>query len=106
MKASSSAKGDEGFAVFEQNAQDVGELYDHLAGELWLGADERRDGVEGVEEEVRIDLALEGVELGFEQESRLFFELAFDADLVPDLQWDSDDDGGAETDGDLDPPGS
>ena len=71
------AEGDEGLAVFEQDAQDVGELDDHAAGEFGLGADEGGDGVEGVEEEVGVDLALEGVETGFEEESSLLFEFCW-----------------------------
>ncbi len=82
------------------------ELDDHLAGEVGLGADERGDGVEGVEEEVRVDLALQGVEAGFEQEAGLLFELVLDADGVPDFERDADDDGGAGADGELHDPGA
>jgi len=76
---------DEGVAVAEEDAEDVRELDDHLAGEVRLRADERGDGVEGVKEEVGVDLALEGVEAGFEEEAGLLFELVLDADRVPDF---------------------
>jgi hypothetical protein len=79
------AEGDEGVAVAEEDSEDVAELDDHLAGEVGLGANERGDRVEGVEEKVRIDLALESIEAGFEEEAGLLFELVLDADCVPDL---------------------
>ncbi len=100
------AEGDEGVAVAEEDAEDVRELDDHLAGEVGLGADERGDGVEGVEEEVRVDLALQGVEAGFEQEAGLLFELVLDADGVPDFERDADDDRRAGADGELHEPGA
>ena len=52
------AEGNVGVVVLEQRAQDVGELDGHLAREFRFDADQRCDGVESVEEEVRIDLAL------------------------------------------------
>ena len=56
------------------------------------------DGIEGVEEEVGIDLALQGVEAGLKQEALLLFELELDAQGVPDLERDADDHGRAEPD--------
>ena len=50
-----------------------------------------------------IDLALQGVEAGFEEQVLLFFELHLDAEGVPDLERDADDDGGAEADQNLRP---
>ena len=96
MKLSSSAQRDVGVVILEQCAQDVGELHGHFAGQFGLDADQRRDGVERVEEKVRIDLALQGVEARFEQQMLLFFELHLDAQSVPDLDRDADDDGRAE----------
>ena len=89
--------------VLEQRAQDVGELDGHLARQFRLDADERGDGVESIEEEVRIDLALQGVEPRFQQEVLLLFELHLDAERVPDLEGDADDDGSAQPDQDLYP---
>ncbi len=87
-------QGDEGVAVLKQNAKDVRQLADHLAGEIWFEADERGDGVKGVEEEVGIDLSLQSVEPGFKKKPSLLFKLAFDPDGVPDFEWNADDDGG------------
>jgi hypothetical protein len=67
------AKRDEGVSIAEEDAEDVGEFDDHLAGEIGLGADERGDGVEGVEEEVGVDLALKSVEASFKEEPGLLF---------------------------------
>ena len=92
---------DEGLAVLEQDAQDVGEFDDHLPRELRPGADERGDGVQGVEEKVRVDLPLERVEPRLQQQARLLLQLALDADLVPDLQGYAYDCRSAEADGDL-----
>ena len=97
------AEGDVGVVILEQRAQDVGQFHGHLARQFGPAADQRSDGVEGVEEEVRIDLALEGVEAGFEQEMFLFLELDFEAEGVPHLEGDADDHGSAEPDQDLKP---
>ncbi len=99
------AKRDEGVVFLEHFTQDVGELDDEVASLLGTEANQRGDGVEGVEEEVRIDLTLEGVEAGFEEETLLLFEGLLDADGVPDFQGDADDHGGAGPDGDADKPG-
>ena len=68
------AQGNVGVVVLEQGAEDVGELDDHLARQLGLAAHQRGHGVERVEEKVGIDLALQGVEAGFEQQALLLFE--------------------------------
>ena len=98
------AEGNEGVVLAEHFAENVGELDDELASLLGAEADERGDGAEGVEEEMRVDLALESIEAGFEQEALLFFEGALDADGVPDFERDADDHGGAGPDGEADQP--
>ena len=99
------AEGDEGIVFLEHFAQNVGELDDELASLLGAEANQRGDGVEGVEEEVRIDLALQGIEASFKEEALLLFKRLLDADGVPDFEWDADDHGGAGPDGDAnDPP--
>ena len=67
----------------------------HLAGQFGFDADEGCDGIESVEEEVRIDLALQRVEPCFEEEMLLLFEFHLDAESVPDLDGNADDDGSA-----------
>jgi len=69
-----------------------------------LHANQRGDRVERVEEEVRVDLALQGVEAGFEQQALLFFELEFYAQGIPNLKRDANDDGRAEPYQQLQPP--
>jgi hypothetical protein len=71
--------------VLEERAEDVGELHDQLASLLGAETDQRGDRVKGVEEEVRVDLALEGVEAGFQQKALLLFEGSLGADRVPYL---------------------
>jgi hypothetical protein len=53
---------------------------------------------------VRIDLALQGVEPGFEQQALLLFQLQFDAQRVPHLERNAHHDGRAEPDQRLQPP--
>ena len=90
MKLSSSRSRHIGVVVLEKRAQDVRQLDDQLAGLLGAKADERSNGVEGVEEKVRVDLALQSVETRFEQQAFLLFEASFGADGVPDLERDAD----------------
>jgi hypothetical protein len=94
----------EGIVLIEHFAQNIGEFNDELAGLLGAKADKRGNRVEGVEEEVWIDLTLKGVKARFEEETLLFFEGSLDADGVPDFERDADDHGGAGPDGDTDDP--
>ncbi len=54
---------DEGVPLVEVVAQVVRQIGNELARLLGPDADQRRDGVEGIEQEVRVDLALQGGEL-------------------------------------------
>ena len=90
--------------VAQHAAQDVGESDDELAGLFGPGAHQGSDGIQSIEEEVGIDLALEGVEAGFEEEAFLLFEGALDADGVPDFEGNADDHGRAGPDGEADDP--
>ena len=47
----------------ERQAQEVAEPRDHLVGRVRVGVDERGDGVQGVEEEVRVELHLQSLQL-------------------------------------------
>ncbi len=53
---------DELISRFERAAVESSELPKQLASPLRIGPDEHGDGVDGVEQEVRIDLRLEGFE--------------------------------------------
>ena len=68
-----------------QAAQQAGELGDEHARRIGLRADERRDGGEGVEEEVRVNLIRERLDLRGEQQRFLFLQPMLDARVVPDL---------------------
>ena len=92
-----------GVMVLEQGAQNVGQLDGHLAGQLRLAAHQRGDGVERIEEEMGIDLALQGVKAGFKQQPLLLFKRHLDAQRIPDLERDADHDGRAEPDQRLQP---
>jgi hypothetical protein len=48
-----------GFGVFEGQAEEVAEIADHFVGRVWVPVDERGDGIEGVEEEVGLELGPE-----------------------------------------------
>ena len=52
-------------ASFEGVAQEFGEAEEHFAGAASIFGDEGAEVIEAVEEEVRIDLRLEGAEFGF-----------------------------------------
>jgi hypothetical protein len=63
---------DEGVVVAEEVAKDVGEVEDGLACALSIGGDDAVEGIEGVEEEVGVDLGLEGAEFGLGEEAGAF----------------------------------
>ena len=59
----------------ERVAREVGELQQQLARPVGVGAHERRDGAEGVVDEVRRDLGAQGADLGLHQPVALGVEL-------------------------------
>lgn len=65
-------EGDEGVVVAEEVAEDIGEIEDGLAGARGRGGDDAVEGIQSVEEEVRVDLGLEGAEFGLGEESGAF----------------------------------
>src|SRR5665213_1548629 len=77
-------------AVFKQDAQDIRQLHDHLARQLWLGPNKRGNRVERVKQEVRVNLALQRVEMRLYQQAALLFQLPLGADGVPYLQRNAD----------------
>jgi len=73
QKSDLGAEGGEGRAGLRHgHAEKLGELDEHAVGGIDVGIHERRDAVEGVEEEVGFELAEEGLEAGF---GEVFFEL-------------------------------
>ena len=66
-------------ALLEQAAENLGELEDHLARRVGIEAHQRGHGVERVEQEVRIDLALQRVHAGLQQQPLLLFQLHLNA---------------------------
>jgi hypothetical protein len=66
-------------ARLQRMAHQVGQLVDHVRGRLAVFVDQRAHAVEAIEEEMRIDLCLQGAQLGFArmqlQPQRLGFQL-------------------------------
>lgn len=60
--------------ILERAAVELRELAQQRTGARRVGARERRDGVDGVEQEVRVDLALEHFELHLGGQGRLLLE--------------------------------
>lgn len=54
----------EAIFCFDGVAEEVAQVFDHATGEAWLGIDLGGDGIQCVEEEVRVELVAEGVEGG------------------------------------------
>ncbi len=67
-----------------QSPQQSRELDDECAGCVWLRPNERGDRGERVEEEMRVDLALERFNLRRQKELLLLLQPVFDARIVPD----------------------
>ncbi len=68
-----------------QAPQQARELHDQHAGGVRLGADQRGDRGQRVEQEVRVDLAGERLDLRRQQQLFLFLQPVLDARAVPDL---------------------
>ena len=92
------AKRDEGFVLAEKAAKDIGELEDDATGHIGIEADQRGDSVKGVEKEMRINLAGEGVHASFEEELLILLEIHLGAGVVPDFDHGGDTHGGGEED--------
>ena len=79
------AQRDEVIARPEQTAEQARELRDEHARRFGLRADERGDRRQRVEQEMRVDLVRERLELRREQELLLLLQPVLDARVVPDL---------------------
>ncbi len=53
--------------MFERVPQQIAQACEHAVGRPHVSVHQRRDGVQGVEEEVRVELALEDLELGLRE---------------------------------------
>src|SRR5262249_13381586 len=84
------AKRNESVATIQQASENGGQLDNQVARGVGVEADERRDGVESVEEEMRINLVLQGLHAGIEQEALLLFEFDLNADAVPNFELGAD----------------
>ena len=76
---------DEMLLAAQQATQEAGQLVDQRSRGLWLRANQRRDRGERVEEEMRVDLALERFDLRGEEELLLLLQAVLDARAVPEL---------------------
>src|SRR6185369_14113064 len=74
----------------QQTAQDFRKLYYQLARAVGIKAHERGNGIQGIEEKVRIDLALQGIKTGLQQKALLYLQLHLNAGKVPDFDWNRD----------------
>ena len=79
------AQRDEVIGAAHQPSEQAGQLGDEHAGRVGLRPDQRRDRGQRVEQEVRVDLAGQGFDLGREQQLLLFLQPMLDARVVPDL---------------------
>ena len=75
----------EGFVLAQEAAEDIAQLQDHHARLIGIVANQRRDGIERVEQEMRIDLAGERVHARLEQQLLMLLEVHLDARVVPNL---------------------
>ena len=80
----------EGVALAQQPPQNVAQLHDHLAGRIWIAPHQRRHRVQGVEQKVGVDLALQGFHARLQQQALLLLQLHLDAHVVQHLQRDRD----------------
>ena len=85
------AQRDKGVTAVQQAAQDVRQFDDHDARGVRIEAHQRRHRVQGVEQEVRIDLVLQRFHAGVQQHALLLFQLDLNADAVPDLEFNAND---------------
>ncbi len=105
MNSSFFAQRHKGIAAVEQAAQNVGQLDDQLARRVGIEAHQRGNRVQRIKKEVRIDLVLQRLHAGVQQQALLLFQLDLNAHAVPDFQFGPDDRDRGGVDQDFDPPG-
>ena len=92
-------------AAVEQAAQNVGQLDDQFTGRIGIEAHQRGDRIQRIKEEVRIDLVLQRLHAGVQQQPLLLFQLDLNANAVPDFEFRPDDSDRSGVDQKLHPPG-
>ena len=97
------AQRNERIALAQQAAQNVAQLHDHLARGIGIGTHQRGNRIQRVEQEVRIDLALQRFHARLQQQPLLLLQLHLDAHVVQHLQRDGDGHHRARIDGELHP---
>ena len=91
MNSSSSRSGTKASRAVEQAAQNVGQLDDQLAGRVGIEAHQRGNRIQRIKQKVRIDLVLQRLHAGVQQQALLLFQLDLNANAVPDFEFGSDD---------------
>src|SRR6267378_1888512 len=74
------------FVLAQQPPQNVAQLQHHAARRVRIKTDQRRHGIQRVEQKVRIDLARKRVHARLEQQLLVLLQVHFNARVVPDLQ--------------------
>src|SRR5581483_823123 len=97
------AQGNERVALAQQPSQDIAESYDHQPRRIGIRAHQRRNRIQRVEQEVRIDLALQRLHARLQKQSFLLLQLHLDAHVVQHLQRDCHRHHRARVDGELHP---
>src|SRR5204862_3068630 len=70
----------------QQTAKNIRQLVDYHARLVRIGANQRGNRVQCIEQEMRIDLAGERIQPGLHQEPLLFVQLTLDTGVVPDFE--------------------
>jgi len=81
------AQRNERIRTVQQAAKNGSEFQDHLASRVGIEAHQRRNGIQCVEQKVRVNLILQRRHARLQQQSLLLFQLDLDADAVEDLQF-------------------
>src|ERR1700739_4947511 len=74
-----------GLAAVKEAAENGGQFENHLAGRVGIEPHQRRNRIQCVEQEMRIDLVLQRLHAGVQQKPFLLFELDLNADAVKNL---------------------
>ena len=109
MNSNSSRRGAKASLAVQQSAQNRGQLEDHVPRHIGIETHQRRNRIQRIEQEVRIDLVLQRLHARVQKKPLLLFQFDLDSDAVEDLDLDSNRGDGRGVDRDLRPtscPGS